>query len=307
VKKRHSSIVFLRLFNIVDLITIAYLLITGIFIAFHYSVLHDFGSHLLARLGFIFLLGFILYVQSRSKRKWIELLHWIFPLLLLTYLFKETAYLNHLFFHYYLDGWIVKAEERLWGYLPAVVFSKNFPEVWFSELMNFGYFSYYFMTIGVALLFFFKYPREMERVTFIVLISFFIYYLFYIFFPTEGPVYFLQAPLNERLHSGVFSYLVNLADRVGDGHTGAFPSSHVGMAVIFVILTYKKFPKLFWLVTFLGVLICFATVYIKAHYFLDVVGGLLSAPLLYISSNMLYNKVFIKTHTFVFSFSNKFL
>lgn len=289
-KKPRSSIAFLRLINVVDLITIVYLLITGIFIAYNYSVLVDFGSHLMVRLGVLLLLGLILYAQSRSKQKWIALVHWIYPLLLLAYLFKETAYMNHLFYHHYLDGWIVTVEKEFFGYLPSIVFSKNFPETWFSELMNFGYFSYYFMTIGVALLFFFKYPKEMERVIFIILSSFFIYYLFFIFFPTEGPVYFLQAPLNEQLHSGIFSHLVNLADRIGDGRTGAFPSSHVGMAVIYVILTYKRFPKLFWLITFLAFLICFATVYIKAHYFLDAVGGLLSAPLIYFISNRLYSK-----------------
>lgn len=289
-KKQRSSIAFLRLLNAVDLITIAYLLITGIIIAYNYSVLIGFGSHLLVRLGVFLLIGLILYARSRSNQKWIELVHWIYPLLLLAYLFKETAYMNHLVYHHYLDEWLVNVENRLFGYLPSIVFSKNFPETWFSELMNFGYFSYYFMTIGIALLFFFKYPKEMERVIFIILTSFFIYYLFFIFFPTEGPVYFLQAPLNEQLHSGIFSHLVNLADRIGDGRTGAFPSSHVGMAVIYVILTYKKFPKLFWLVTFLAVLICFATVYIKAHYFLDAVGGLLSAPLIFVLSNWLFAK-----------------
>ncbi len=289
-KKQRSFIASFRLINVVDLITIAYLLITGIIIAYNYSVLIDFSSHLLVRLGVFLLIGLILYAQSRSSHKWIELVHWIYPLLLLAYLFKETAYLNHLFYQHYLDGWLVNSEKAIFGYLPSIVFSKNFPETWFSELMNFSYFSYYFMTIGMALLFFFKYQKEMEQVIFIILTSFFVYYLFFIFFPTEGPVYFLQAPLNEQLHSGIFSQLVNLADRIGDGRTGAFPSSHVGMAVIYVMLTYKKFPKLFWLVTFMAILICFATVYIKAHYFLDAAGGVISAPLIYFLSKWLYNK-----------------
>lgn len=254
-------------------------------------VLSKPAPHLLVRLGVFLLIVLLAYAQSKSDRKWIELLHWIFPLLLLAYFFKETAYLNHLFCHHYLDGWLASTEEKIFGYLPSVVFSKNFPETWFSELMNFGYFSYYFMTIGIALIFFFKYPEETERVIFILLTSFFIYYLFYIFFPTEGPVYFLQAPLNDQVHSGIFSNLVNLADRIGDGRTGAFPSSHVGMAVIYVILTFRRFPRLFWVITFLAVLICFATVYIKAHYFLDALSGLLTAPLIYMISKWLYSRV----------------
>lgn len=290
-KKQRSFIELFRLINPVDLVTIIYLLITGLFILFNYSVLVKPGTHLLLRLGFFLLIGILAYAQSKSENRWIELAYKIYPLLLLAYLFKETAYMNHLFYHHYLDEWIVIAEQRIFGYLPSIVFSKTMPETWFSELMNFGYFSYYFMTIGVALLFFFKYPAETERVIFIILTSFFIYYLFFIFFPTEGPVYFLQAPLNEPLHSGVFSHLVNIADRLGDGRTGAFPSSHVGMAVIYAMLTFRWFPKLFWVVTVLAIMICFATVYIKAHYFLDAVGGLLSAPLIYYVGNWLYRSV----------------
>lgn len=289
-KKQPSSITIFRSFKITDVVTITYLFITGIFILYNYSELPKAGSHLLVRLGVFLFIGLLVYTQAKNHRKWIEFIHWIYPLLLMAYLFKETAYMNHLFCSHYLDGWLVGAEKRIFGYLPAVVFSEKFHQIWFSELLNFGYFSYYFMTIGIAILFFFRYPEEVERIIFIILTSFFIYYLFYIFFPTEGPVYFLRAPLNAKVQSGVFSHLVLIADRIGDGRTGAFPSSHVGMAVIYVILTFRRFPKLFWIVCFLTILICFATVYIKAHYFLDSLGGLLSAPLIYVISNWLYSR-----------------
>ncbi len=289
-KRRAIDITFFRGFTVIDLVTVTYLLITGIMILYNYSVLHKPGPHLLVRLGIFVLIAVLAYSQAKSNLKWIKLIHLIYPLLLLTYLFKETAYLNQLFYHHFFDAWIVSAEERIFGYLPSVVFSKKFSEAWFSELLNFGYFAYYFLTAGIALLFYFKYPEETERIVFIVITSLFIYYLVFILFPTEGPIYYLQTPLNERVHSGVFSQLVNLADRIGDGRTGAFPSSHVGMSVIYVILIYKRFPKLFWIVAFLAVLICFATVYIKAHYFLDVISGLLSAPVIFFISNWLYNR-----------------
>ncbi|MBE0651630.1 MAG: phosphatase PAP2 family protein [Bacteroidales bacterium] len=289
-KNQTSSPAIFRSITVIDLITVLYLLITGIFIMYNYSELRNPGHHLLVRLGIFIMIVVLAYAQSKSNLRLIELLHWIYPLLLLTYLFRETAYMNHLFYSHYLDPWIVSWEEKIFGFLPAIAFSEKFREAWFSELLNFGYFSYYFMTIGIALMFYFKYPEEMERVLFILMTAFFTYYLFYIFFPTEGPMYFLQPPLNERVSSGVFSHLVNLADIIGDGKTGAFPSSHVGMAVIYVILTYKKFPKLFWVISFLTVLICFATVYIKAHYFLDALAGLLSAPVIFVISNWLYSR-----------------
>jgi membrane-associated phospholipid phosphatase len=38
--------------------------------------------------------------------------------------------------------------------------------------------------------------------------------------------------------------------------------------------------------------ICFATVYLKAHYLVDVIGGMLSVPVFILLTDGLYNKFF---------------
>lgn len=289
-KKLSLSGIRCRQLKTTDITTAVYLLATAVIILSYYPQLQRPWLHLAIRSGVFLLMAIFVFLHLKKRQKIVEFVHLFYPLILLVFLFRETAYMNHLFFHQDFDGWLVRVEEELFGFLPAVAFSKYFPQAWLSELLNFGYFSFYFMIFGITLAFYFKYPGETERVVFIIITAFFIYYLFFIFFPTEGPVYFLPAPLNGRVQSGIFSYWVALAEKLGDGPTGAFPSSHVGMSVIYVMLTYRRFPKLFWLICFLALLICFATVYIKAHYFLDVVGGLLSAPLVYGMSNWLYKK-----------------
>ncbi len=280
-----------RLFSFLqpaDLITIIYIVITATFQIIFARFLPDVAGHLIIRLGILIFILVLIELESRHKSNIIYLIHLFYPLLLLAYFFQETAYMNHLFVHHYLDSWFIGLEEKLFGYLPSVAFSKNFSMHWFSELLNFGYFSYYFIVFGGAILFYIKYPAETEKVIFIIMASFFLYYLIFIFLPTEGPIYYLKPPFNSRIHSGIFSQLVNLADKAGDGPTGAFPSSHVGIAWLMVLLTFKKFKIWFWIFLILAILICFATVYIKAHYFFDVIGGLITAPVFLWFSKLLF-------------------
>ena len=70
--------------------------------------------------------------------------------------------------------------------------------------------------------------------------------------------------------------------------TAAFPSSHVGISTILMILSWRTSRRLFFVLTPFYVLLCGATVYIQAHYLIDAIAGLLTAPLFYKWSHKLY-------------------
>jgi membrane-associated phospholipid phosphatase len=250
-----------------------------------------FGSHLFFRLGVILFL-FILIIRERKRETaLLRFIHLFYPLLLITYLFGETAWFHPLFFSKPFDPWLQEWDKILFGFEPSISFSNHFSDYWISEVLNFSYFSYYFMTIGVALAFYFRYPKQTEKVVFIIVTSFFIYYLFFIAFPSQGPKYYFSAPLNQPIHSGIFSHWVQTVEHYGDRPTGAFPSSHVGMALVYLFLSWRRIPWVFWLLFPFALLICLATVYIKAHYAVDVIGGLISAPLVYWLSIWFYKKM----------------
>jgi len=274
-----------------DLSTAGYLILTGILILIFQEKLAHSLVHLLFRLGIILLITVLVYLQRKKANKFIRFIQSFYPFVLLAYTFGETAYLNHLFFQHSFDSIIIHWELVLFGSQPSIEFSRHFPEHWFAELLNFSYLSYYFMTLGLALVYYFRYPQEAEKMIFIIITSLYIYYLIFILIPTEGPQYYLPAPLNQAIRSGIFSDLVQFVEHYGDKPTGAFPSSHVGMSFIYLILTYRKLPKLFWLLLPFVLLICMATVYIKAHYALDVIGGMVSAPLIYLVARWMHTKI----------------
>ena len=68
------------------------------------------------------------------------------------------------------------------------------------------------------------------------------------------------------------------AQEIGERPTAAFPSSHVGMSTICMLLALVAKRKwLFWVMLPFWILLVFGTVYIKAHYAIDSIFGLVFA------------------------------
>ena len=93
-----------------------------------------------------------------------------------------------------------------------------------------------------------------------------------------------------------FTELVNMAQRAGERPTAAFPSSHVGVAIVMMILAFRGSKKLFFGLLPFFMLLCCATVYIKAHYLIDALAGSITGVLTYILSSCLYKR-FLKQKT----------
>ncbi len=231
----------------------------------------------------------LIAVDLRHGSRFTHFLHLFYPLLLLGYAYGETALLNHIFFSKNLDPFFINLDDRIFGFQPALEFSWSFPQKWFGELMNLGYFSYYFMTVGISLIIYLYNGQYAEKAIFIIITSFFIYYLIFIIFPVVGPQFYFEPPLSDVPETGFFGNAVKAVQEAGEHPTGAFPSSHVGMALIFLWLGFKTSKTLFRILLPFVILILFATVYIKAHYAVDVIGGIMSAPVILFLSNKIRN------------------
>jgi membrane-associated phospholipid phosphatase len=182
--------------------------------------------------------------------------------------------------------------------------------------MHLGYVSYFPLITLVTLFYYLWRYVEFERASFIILASFFIYYLIFIFLPVTGPQFYYLAAGMENIASGVFPdvghyfanhqemvtlpgyqdglfyHLVEDAHAVGERPTAAFPSSHVGITTILMFLAWRTHNKLlFWGMMPFYVLMCLATVYIMAHYAIDVIGGWGSAAVIYTLLQFLSRKI----------------
>jgi membrane-associated phospholipid phosphatase len=264
----------------IDIITFAYIILTGIYIILGAAALDHITSHLFIRLILLGGIGSLIFFNYSFQNKGIHFLRNFYPLALLGYFYPETDYLNNIIFPN-LDPALSNLELTVFGGQPSVWFSHYLPWKWFNELMNLSYFSFYIF-IFVLCYWVYNYKRKhFQETIFIVCMSFYMYYILFILFPVAGPQFFLTPPDNQLPDAYFFRDLVKWVDAFGERPTAAFPSSHVGIMVILTYLAYKYAPKLLkWMIPG-GILLVLSTIYIKAHYAIDVIAGFLTVPTMY--------------------------
>lgn len=251
----------------------------------------NFNAEVLAVRGiFVALFAVLLLVKRFLPERAFAFASIIFVYASLGLLYKETAVLNR-FFTPALDPKLILWDEKIFGFQPALAFSEKISAPVFSELMFFGYFSYYLLPVIVL---FTLRKEEVSRVVefgFLLITSFLLYYLIFICFPAYGPQYYFPAPFNHIEAQGFFGNLVKVIQELGEAPTAAFPSSHVGISwiVLFWLFRNRKMSAVF-LLPFVLILMA-ATVYIKAHYFVDVAAGFITAPFIGFVALVLFKKI----------------
>ncbi|USL96044.1 phosphatase PAP2 family protein [Riemerella anatipestifer] len=222
--------------------------------------------------------------QLKNYPKIKVLVSWLLAYAFLGMVYKETAQLNLMFFDK-IDSWLVEIDHLLFGFQPSLEFSKVFDYPWFSELMFLGYFFYYLMPlIVIGMLFKYK-PHLLEFFGSLLITAFVIYYTIFIFVPAEGPQFYFPYPSNTVEAYGLFGMAVKQIQLMGEAPTAAFPSSHVGVSVVVLIWLFKHYRKLFFLILPFTFILVFSTVYIKAHYAVDVLAGGVTGVLVYLLSS----------------------
>ena len=234
------------------------------------------------RAGIVAITFALIYLYRKYPCKLTAFIRMAVQMAFLAYWYPDTFEFNRLFPN--LDNFFASAEQFLFRCQPSVEFSEHFPSMWFSEPFNMGYFAYYPM-IGIVTIYYFLFRFEwFEKVSFVLVTSFFIYYLIYILVPVAGPQFYFPAIGMDNVMAQHFPAI--------ERPTAAFPSSHVGISTIVMIMAYRVNKKLCYFLAPFYVLLCCATVYIQAHYLVDVIAGWISAVCIYIVATYMYKRWF---------------
>lgn len=288
----------------VEWVVIGYMLLTTLIILFTYTKAVNPESMLWGRFRILVTIAALWGVYRLIPCRFTLLCRICLHLALLSWWYPDTYEINRIFPN--LDHIFATWEQQLFGCQPALLFCEAVPSVVFSELLLMGYFSYYPLIGLIALFYFFRRYADFERVTFIILASFFVYYVIFIALPVTGPQYYYHAAGLENIVKGVFpdigNYFATHQDKLpipgspdgffhqimeaaheeGERPTAAFPSSHVGVTIILTLLAWRSRNKpLITLSVVLLVLMNLATVYLRAHYVIDVLAGWVSAIVIY--------------------------
>lgn len=214
-----------------------------------------------------------------------------------------------------LDHLFASWEQALFGFQPALLFAQRIPWGWFSELMCLGYVSYFPLMLIVYLYYFVQRYKEFQLAAFTILGSFFVFYVVFVLLPVTGPQFYYLAVGTDQIAQGIFPnlgdwflthvermaapgwtdgfwyHMLDVTHDAGERPTAAFPSSHVGVTTVVMLLALRTRSRwLIWSIFPFYVLMCFSTVYILAHYAIDAIAGLLTGVVLYFVLAFVYRK-----------------
>jgi membrane-associated phospholipid phosphatase len=269
-----------------DRLTVVYLVLSAFYPALKPSAFPHPWSNAALHAGLALLVWFVPPLMRASRHTAWRLLGEIYLPLIFPLFYSEMQYLGLIYFPFEgsLDPSLIRLEQWLFGGQPSVGWSRAWPWPWFHELMEFAYFTYYFLAAAYVWLLMRAPVAEPEHRwdalrDFVRDLSatMLICYTLYTLFPAWGPKYFRLGFV--EVPGGPFTAIMRHIHEKGAILGAAFPSSHVAASMIPWWHTWRRFPRHRWWMTTLFVLLCMSTVYNRYHYVVDVMAGLLLGTL----------------------------
>jgi membrane-associated phospholipid phosphatase len=137
-----------------------------------------------------------------------------------------------------------------------------------------AYVSWFWLLFATIAILLFASGRAASEYVFTSLLTFYVGYVCYVLVPVIGPGYTLHFPV----HVGdiAATYTLHRLTISRD----CFPSLHTAISVLMVIYIWRYARRWTWLYLPMAVLIIFATLYLRFHYFTDDLAGLALAILM---------------------------
>ena len=296
-------------------VVIFYFILTGLNLIY-YSVVHPWMLLVLMNAAVITFVFSIAYLDKKAPDCFWKYIHYwyLVPLILLT--FKELYLMVHPIRHYDYDFLLIAADRFIFGTDPTEVLDK-IANPFLTELLQIVYGTFYFLPIilGVALMRKRKYAA-LDFSMFCIVYGFFLSYMGYFILPGVGPRFTLHnfSNINKDLPglwlTNFLREVVNIGESIPAGtknpmsvvQRDVFPSGHTEMTLITMYLAVKFNSRAKYFLLPTGALLIFATVYLRYHYFIDLVGGLIFMIFTIWSGKYIYNKWQKITHKKEFSY-----
>lgn len=294
-------------------VVVGYAVLTTMMMLFLWTKLPDAEAMLMGRFRALVMMGALWVVYRLVPCRLTMLARVVLQLAMLSWWYPDTYMLNRVLPN--LDHHFAQLEQTVFGCQPALLFSQKMPWAVWSELMYMDYSSYFLLIVVVTLYYFFRRYQELQRVFFVIIGSFFAFYVIFDLLPVTGPQYYYLAAGLDNIAAGVFPNVGDYflthdemmtmpgysdgwfyqfmlhAHATGERPTAAFPSSHVGVTIVLLLLALRTKSR--WLSWFVGVmlaLMCLSTVYIRAHYAIDVIAGFVVGVVFYVVLMLLSSK-----------------
>jgi len=280
---------YIKALNVFDICVIVfYIFLITLNIIFMDRVVHTFSLLLIEILMIIFVV-FTAYQHHKSNNSFWKNLHfwYLAPMIFIT--FKQLYFMVHPIHPKDYDDILIQIDRWLFGTDPTY-FLHQFAHPLLTEILQIVYTSFYLLPIivGIDLIKNERY-EEFEFSAFLIVYGFFLSYLGYFSVPAVGPRFTLHNFFNiDQELPGLYltpflREFVNIGESIPKGtinphelvQRDVFPSGHTQMTLLTMYATIKFNTKTKYFIIPTGILLIISTVYLRYHYVIDVIAGVI--------------------------------
>ena len=217
----------------------------------------------------------VLLARKRNSGPLWQFAHDWLPALLFMTVFEEVSFLSLSLRPEWQNEIVIAWESAIFP-VPPGEWLRRYSAPWFSELLEFGYFTFYPLYPVVAGVLWARRQRPQfsgafRHLTDALSVGYAVCYAAYLVFPIRSPSH--NAGLTPPSEGGPFHSLVRLIQGHAGVHGNAFPSAHIMLGFAVLVFAFRYLPRLApWLLVCV-LLMSVGAVYDGYHYALDAVAG----------------------------------
>ena len=227
--------------------------------------------------------------QTFVRPYWEIVRDW-FPFLAILFMYYSLwGDATHLLVRHDCDRQLIVLDQWLFGFQASVALQRFITPARTAWME----FSYFYHILNIPLVGCFVYlcrprARFREMMSGLMVVTF-LGLLGYILVPAIGPMYSLHdaytVPLSQPI--SIFNQQLEFMD-LARIHRDVFPSMHVAISFLVWLYALRNSRPLFWVLSPLVLSLWVSTIYLRYHYLIDVVAGLLLAPASFLLANWLF-------------------
>ena len=214
-----------------------------------------------------------------------------YPLFLIPLTYKELSYLIPRIHPTDLDWQLEAIDIRLFGVNPTLWLERvTYPAL--SEIFQIAYTSYYILPVVLGIMIWLKNPKAFGFHVYLIVLAFYLSYLGYISVPAIGPRFILAGQFSKPLGGLLLAEPIRRMLDHAEGITrDCFPSGHTELTMVVLYSAWRFHrPSFGWMLP-VGTALIIATVYLRYHYVVDVLAGVLLALLIMAVARPLYARL----------------
>lgn len=277
-----------------DLYTLFMLTLYSILAIVYYQHIPMAATLLLENLLILTVICSSILLMHLTEHKLFQFVRYFYSIPVVYLMYDQTHYFVRLIHPTDYDGLLIAADRWLCGVDPTQWFSVHSNPV-LTEYLQICYFLFYVLPVTHAAELWLKNDVDSlkifaRKMTFIYFIS----YLAYFVMPAVGPRFTLHDFSRTSLElpglwlTEVLRSVVNAGGGITAGTTDplrvvnrdCMPSGHTMLTLVNIILGFRFRSRFRWLFAFVGGSLIISTVYLRYHYLIDVVVGVLLVAVL---------------------------